>query len=186
MGEDHYWFEEVPEEHRYWFLVQWGIPRSAEQRAGERGDLEPPPGVAPGQFREDLERAREVMRREEAVGYAPGALDPPWWTGIENRWEHREGPEVVTAPQLYTTRERAEEDLRQITEREPDDLLNLVKQHGWTTVNEALDNTAPLRAMWVDRDTLVERLEDTDFLCVRVDDRLKLRQDFMEELKRAD
>ena len=41
---------------------------------------------------------------------------------------------------------------------------------------------SPLRVMWVDRETLAQSLEDADFLCVKVDDRLKLRQDFIEEL----
>ncbi len=187
MGEESYWFEDVPEERRYWFLVQWGMPRSAEERQiGEEEVPESPPGADPAEFQENLERMQEVIRREQAAGYFPGALSQPWWTDIENMWEHREGPEFVAAPQLYTTRERAEEELRQINDREPEDLLNLVERHGWAATNEALDNTAPLKALWVDKDTLVEGLEDADFLCVRVDERLKLRQDFIEELKKAD
>ncbi len=38
--------------------------------------------------------------------------------------------------------------------------------------------------MWIDGDTLLDKLEDSDFLCVMVDHRSKLRQDFIEELKK--
>lgn len=50
--------------------------------------------------------------------------------------------------------------------------------------DEALDNTAPLRVLWIDRDSLLDKLGDSDFLCVMVDHRLKLRRDFMEELRK--
>ena len=184
VGEQRLWFEDVPEDQRHWFLAQWGMPPGAEQTPDEMQEeaLDPPSGVDPAEFREDQERGREYLRREEAAGYAPGALNPPWWTEIEGGWEHREEPEFVTAPQLYTTREHAEEALRQITDREPEDFLNLVERHGWVDVNEAFDNTSPLRVIWVDRETLAHSLEDAAFLCVKVDDRLKLRQDFIEEL----
>jgi hypothetical protein len=70
--------------------------------------------------------------------------------------------------------------------REPEIYLDLVERHGVADVDEAFDNTAPRRAMWLDRDTLFSQLGDCAFLCVVVDDRLRLRQDFMEELKNAD
>jgi hypothetical protein len=49
---------------------------------------------------------------------------------------------------------------------------------------EAVGNTSSLRVMWIDLDMLLDKLKDSDFLCVMVDHRLKLRQDFIEELKR--
>ncbi len=182
MGEDPYWFEEVPEEQRYWFLVQWGTPRSAEQWA-EREPSQPPPGVDPEEFQERLTRMQEIMQRAGAVGYAPAALSPPWWTEAELRWEHDEGPEFVSAPQLYTSKEAAERDLRDLEDRDPESYLALVERYGEELTNRALDNTSPLRAVWIDRALLLEKLEDAEFLCVRVDDQLKLRQDFMEELR---
>ena len=39
MHEERYWFEEVPEEQRYWFLAPYGPPASQE---AERRDTEFP------------------------------------------------------------------------------------------------------------------------------------------------
>jgi hypothetical protein len=110
------------------------------------------------------------------------ALSPPWWPEAV-KWEHREGNEYVAAPVIYTTKERAEGDLRAHREAEPDAYLNLVGHYGERITNEALKNTLPLRVFDIDGDLLLSKLEDSDFLCIMVDDWLKLRRDFIEELK---
>jgi hypothetical protein len=68
---------------------------------------------------------------------------------------------------------------RSLEGTDPQSYLDLMERHG-----EAVANTSSLRVMWIDGDTLLDKLEDSDFLCVMVDRRLKVRQDFIEELKR--
>lgn len=180
MSEERYWFEDVPEDQRYWFLTQWGMPPNLEDPPQRQQT--PPAGLE-----EEVAQIEAFKERADAVGFGVSALSPPWWTEAGSKWVHDpEGPEYLEAPMLYTTRKRAEEELRQMEAREPEMYLNLVERHGAADVDEAFDNTAPLRAMWLDRDTLLSQLEECDFLCVMVDDRLRLRQDFMEELKNAD
>ena len=68
---------------------------------------------------------------------------------------------------------------------EPEAYLDLVERFGEADVNEAFDNTAPLRAVWVDRDTVLDGLREVEFLCVMVDDRLRLRDDLIQELQNS-
>jgi hypothetical protein len=62
-------------------------------------------------------------------------------------------------------------------------MYGLTSGEGIAATNEAFDNAAPLRAMWLDSASLLTQLEECDFLCVMVDDQLKLRRDFMKELR---
>ena len=73
--------------------------------------------------------------------------------------------------------------LVELKESEPEADPDLVERFGEVDVNEAFDNTPPLRAVWVDRDTILDGLREAEFLCVMVDDRLRLREDFIEELQ---
>jgi hypothetical protein len=92
--------------------------------------------------------------------------------------------EYVQAPMLFSTREAAEKEKRTVEDAEPEGYSRLADQYGEELVNEAYDNTASLRTMWLDWDSLLDKLEDSDFLCVMVDHKLKLRQDFAEELRK--
>ena len=65
---------------------------------------------------------------------------------------------------------------------EPDSHLRLIEEHGEEVLNRAWENAAPLHVFSMDRGWLLDLLEDSDFLCVMVDGRLKLRQDLIEEL----
>ncbi len=64
-----------------------------------------------------------------------------------------------------------------------DEYLRLVNQHGEEEVNEAYENTPPTMMYFLDVETLLDHLEDSDFLCVMVDGRMMLRQDFAEDLR---
>jgi hypothetical protein len=128
--------------------------------------------------------AAETFERMEAVGYGSQALESPWWPQVWS-WVDRTGREYVRALILYTTREQAEEDRRRLEEFAPEDYMKLVDVYGEADVNEAFDSTAPYRTLWVDQDTLLNKLGNSDFLFVMVDGTLKPRGDFMEELRGA-
>jgi len=201
MSGERYWFEEVPEEERYWFLAPVGVPKSMEERREAEAraiGLNPQEAEQLRAVESDLRHARvfgktedkarklreeveEVDRRVRAAGYGDVALSVPWWPEALY-WEHRNGPEYVQAPILYTDRERAKEEERRLEENEPQGYLQLVEQYGEERTNEVLDNSAPYKALWVERASLLDKLQDSVFLCVMVDGVLKLRHDFMEEL----
>jgi hypothetical protein len=105
----------------------------------------------------------------------------PWWPEAM-KYIHEEGNERVDAPILFTSEKAAEAQLRKTEEAEPDLYLKLVNQHSEQRVNRAYNNTAPLTVLGINRDALADKLGDSDFLCVVVDGRMKLRQDFIEEL----
>ena len=98
---------------------------------------------------------------------------------------HKDGNERVDAPMLFTTREAAEAQLREIQDAEADNYLSLVEHHGEGIINVAYNNTAPPQVFDLDESLLFGKLEDSDFLCVMVDGILKLRRDFMEEISDA-
>ncbi len=107
----------------------------------------------------------------------------PWWPEAVKH-HYREANEAVDAPVIFTNREMAEAELNRINGEEPERYLQLVEEHGSADVDEALDNTAPLRVFSLGREDLLDKLEDSDFLCVDLDGRLKLRRDFVEELRK--
>ena len=112
---------------------------------------------------------------------AERVLSVPWWPEAM-KYIHEEGNERVDAPILFTSEEAAKAHIRETENADPDLFLKLVNQHGEQHVNQAYDNTAPLTVLAIDREALADKLEDSDFLCVVVDARMKLRQDFIEEL----
>ena len=89
----------------------------------------------------------------------------------------------MEAPRLWTTKKAAEDVLAELKESKPEAYLDLVERFGEADVNEAFDNTAPLRAVWVDRDTLLDSLREAEFLYVMVDDRLRPAWELSEELR---
>ena len=195
MEPQRFGFEEIPEEHRYWFLVPWGTsPREEAERedsvfsAEEQSELEEIEriirhakvfGTTEAEARETVRGNRELRERMEEVGFAPNALSVPWWPEIQPKWEHRQDREYVQAPMIFSTKEEAEKVWRSLEGTDPQSYMELMERHG-----EAVANTSSLRVMWIDTYTLLDKLEDSDFLCVMVDHRLKLRQDFIAELKR--
>jgi hypothetical protein len=112
---------------------------------------------------------------------AEAVFSVPWWPEAM-KYTHEEGNERVDALILFTSEEAADVQLRKTKEAEPDSYLKLVNQHDEQSVNEAYNNTAPLTIIGIGWDALADKLEDSDFLCVVVDGRMKLRQDFIEEL----
>jgi len=106
----------------------------------------------------------------------------PWWTEVI-KWGHREAVERVDAPMLFTNRNGAENLVREVEGAEADNYLRLVERFGEDEVNEAWSNTPQTKIFEVDEETLLGYLQDSDFLCVMVDGRLRLREDFAEELR---
>jgi hypothetical protein len=198
MGEKRYWFEGVPEAERYWFVAPWPAP-SGWQEEGSESELPGELGAELAEREQEIrgevvfglepEKVREIralQKRMDAIGYAPGFVSAASGEGfgdIVDRWVHDEGKEYVEAPVLFTTQEAAEKEASEINESTPEAYLDLVGRHGEDATNQAFDNYAPRRALWVDRETLLESLQEARFLCVMVDGRLKLREDFIEELQ---
>lgn len=195
MEPQRFGFEEIPEEHRYWFLVPWGpSPREEAERedsvftSEEQSELEEIErsvrltrvfNIPEAEARETRRRNRELLARMDEVGFAPNALSVPWWPEIQPKWVHQQDPEYVQAPMIFSTKEEAEKVWRSLEGTDPQSYMDLMERYGW-----AVGNTSSLRVMWIDTYTLLDKLEDSDFLCVMVDHRLKLRQDLIEELKR--
>lgn len=206
MKEELFWFEEVPEDQRYWFVTQWGLSPAREEELEaerQRQDDELPPGLStteltemeraitsasvfggtPEEAREKHRKMRELLERMDAAEFRPepvSAQDVMWTT--LTRWEYSEYPEYVIAPMLFTTREAAEQELNDRAKSEADGYLDLVQNYGAADVDEALDNTSPLKLGWVDNDTLLSSLEDADFLCVMVNGTLRMRRDLIAQL----
>ena len=89
----------------------------------------------------------------------------------------------VAAPMLFTTREKAEEELHTIREGMADAYLRAIGEYGETDVNNALDNTPELRVFEIDTWLLGEHLEDSALVYAMVDDRLRLARELSEELR---
>ena len=123
------------------------------------------------------------LARGEDKTRAETVISIPWWPETI-KWVHEEGGERVAAPMLFSTRRRAQEELEDIERSEADSYLALVEQHGLEEVNEAYENTSPWRLYDIGLDSLLDKLEDSDFLCLMVDRQLRLRHDFAEELRK--
>jgi hypothetical protein len=184
MSEERYWFEEVPEGDRFYYITEWGMPRRAEEEARQWEEKTSSETLPPGITAQDVERVDEIRRREDAVDFSSGALSPPWWPEAQFSWIHQEGPEYLRAPRIFTTKARAEAVLHAFQGDETENFMDLVDRYGFEAANEALENTSTLRVMWMDKESLLTSLEMADFLCVMVDNRLMLRQDLMEELSK--
>ena len=157
---DRYWFENVPEEKRFYFLVQYV-------------EYEPERGSVVGLDHE----FKEMLRRQHKVGFLPQALNYPVWSTVEDR------PDPYT-PRIFTRKELAEERLR--FHNDPDVELQayeqLVDELGEADVNEAYDNSAPLRVVWTTREMLLDALEDAEFTHLMVDSQVVSRRGLMKKL----
>jgi hypothetical protein len=127
-------------------------------------------------------RKEQPMDVERYWYLGMSSLSIPWWTEVI-KWGHAEGIERVDAPMLFTSKGAAEEQLREVEGAEADNYLRLVNALGEDEVNEAWSNTPQTKIFGVDEGSLLDALQDSDFLCVMVDGRMKLRQDFVEELR---
>ncbi len=205
MNEARFWFEEVPEDQKYWFLSQSGKAPSLEakreaqlresgltsQDANDLQDIASDIQHA-SVFRSTEEEARKIreevrerFERMEAIGYGDQDLEVPYWP-VVHWYQHKEGWDDVRAPILYTEKEKAEEEVRSLEAREAEAYLERVERYGQADADEAWDNYLPYEALWVDRSTLLGKLEDSAFLCVMVDGSLRLRRDFIEDLRREE
>jgi hypothetical protein len=115
-------------------------------------------------------------------------LSAPWWPEAAKHQRH-EGGETVAAPILFTSLDDAIDCRQVFRDNELDDYVDLINRVGEERTNAALNNTAEntltLEVHPIDRDTLLMKLEDAEFPYVFVDDKLKLRLDFMEELRKS-
>lgn len=113
---------------------------------------------------------------------AEQVISIPWWPEAVTNY-YRKEVERVDAPMLFTAREKAEEALRHLVNQEPEAFLAIVAEVGEADAQDALDNSAPLHVFELDRGDLLDKLQDSDFLCVDLDGRFKLRRDLIEYLR---
>lgn len=104
-----------------------------------------------------------------------------WWPEV-TKWTHEEGNERVEAPMIFSSREAAEAELARFEETEVERYLGAVGRFGEDAVNEAKGPWSP-RVFELDGTRLADLLEGSDFLCVLVDHRMIMRQDFLDDLK---
>lgn len=98
----------------------------------------------------------------------------------------REDEEGMEAPMLFTHREAAERQRRELGDPGPDEYLEVVNALGEDIANEAFDNTLPYRVYALPREWLLLKLEDSYFVeWLFVDGELKRRVDLMGELRRG-
>src|SRR5215210_1803238 len=64
VGEKRYWFEDVPEEGRYWTVARVGV---SQNRAAQ----EPSARESASVFSEGAEEVEQVMRRGLEIGFVP-------------------------------------------------------------------------------------------------------------------
>ncbi len=117
----------------------------------------------------------------DECGGSVNVLSVPWWPEAR-KWVHKTEGEYIAAPKLYTTKEGAEEELREFQQQEPDDYLRLVNENNEEVVNMAFENSAPPTVFAIDREMLLDKLIDSDFLCVVVDEQFMFREKLVEEL----
>ncbi len=105
------------------------------------------------------------------------AVSVPGFSEVQPRWVHDPEylREYLEAPKLFTTKKAAEEELRQLEDTDADSYLDLVECEGEEVVNRAYNNTPSLRVFRIGWGELLEKLEYSDFLCVMLDDKLRLR-----------
>jgi hypothetical protein len=106
------------DERQYWYLA-----------VGDPGEVEDYMVTGRGMFGEHArtwseEKKRWAARRARQLS-APSI--PRWPEAV--KWEHEDGKERVHAPMLFTSREAAEAQLREIQDAETDNYLSLVTHH---------------------------------------------------------
>jgi hypothetical protein len=108
-------------------------------------------------------------------------LSVPHWTEVTS-YETEVRGERVLVPMLFTTREKAEAELRSIVEGEADAYLQAVGEYGEKAMNAALDNTPEHQVFEIEAWLLGEHLKDSDVTYVVVDDRMWSAGELQEEL----
>jgi len=78
-----YDFERIPEDERFYFLVQGGDYDPWEDQAAL---LSPALGID----EEQIEEIKARDKRMKEIGYSPGSLDPPWWSDCEGHVIHED------------------------------------------------------------------------------------------------
>ncbi len=117
--------------------------------------------------------------REDDPEEKMNVLSVPYWPEAL-RWDNGEG---VDAPMLFTTREAAEEQRRDIEGSDPDAYLYLVGKHGEDFINEALNNALPYRVFSLPDEWILDKLEDSTFEWVCLDGKLKTRERLISEMR---
>ncbi len=106
---------------------------------------------------------------------------PAWPEAL--RWEDEDG---MQAPMLFTDREAAERQRRELGDPGPDEYLEVVNALSEDIANEAFDNALPYRVYSLPREWLLLKLEDANYVeWLLVDEELKRRADLMGELRRG-
>ena len=113
------------------------------------------------------------------LGTSP--INVPYWTDVTHYETKTEGRPVL-APMLFTTRGKAEAELRGFNEVEPDEYLRAIKVHGEDVWNRALDDTPPLQVFEIGEWLLREHLNDSEITHVMIDHALKSARRLAEEL----
>ncbi len=97
-------------------------------------------------------------------------------------WFYEGENESVTAPMLFTSQEEAEAQLRRIQRDVPDAYVAMAERYGEDATHRTYIDLFPIEVRKMDKDLVLRKLEDSTFLCVMVDGRMKLRRDLIEEL----
>jgi hypothetical protein len=113
------------------------------------------------------------------LGKSP--INVPYWTDVTHCETEADG-EPVSAPMLFTTRDKAEAELRGFNEEEPDEYLRAISVWGEDDWNRALDNTPPLQVFEIGEWLLKEHLKDSALTYVMIDHELKPAQWLAKEL----
>ena len=91
--------------------------------------------------------------------------------------------EPIIAPMLFTTRDKAEAELRWFNTEEPDEYLRAIRVWGEDDWNRALDNTPPQQVFEIGEWLLREHLNDSELTWVMVDHEPKPAQELAQELR---
>jgi hypothetical protein len=114
------------------------------------------------------------------LGTSP--ISVPYWSDVA-MCEAEFGDDRVVAPMLFTTREKADAELRLHEEAEADAYLQAVERYGEENLNKALDNTPEPQVFEIGAWLLGEHLKDSDHMYVMVDGEVKTYVDFLVELE---
>jgi hypothetical protein len=156
---------------RYWYLAndpsRSVTARSDEERAREDWIRDLPEDV----------RRRVIESR---------VLTEPDWPEIHTYIpEGRPYPDEGRVPMLFTTKEGAVSELRDVQEAsEPPNYVRAVEGVGDEAGGEVVNSMPAYKLYGLDADLLVGKLEDAEFEYVMVDGRMQLRQDLIDELQR--
>jgi hypothetical protein len=113
------------------------------------------------------------------LGISP--INVPYWTYVTHYETEVEG-RPVRAPMLFTTRDKAETELRLFDEGEADEYLRAIRVLGEDVWNRALDNTPEHQVFEIGEWLLKEHLNDSEIAYVMVDHELRPARRLAEEL----